>query len=191
MLVRGGPSTIQTGGWQGYRPWIPAPRGCKEAWLPMALRHRRDTPLRALWPGRSPSSQRLWQQGQSAARGPDGPHGRRSHQIPAVQLRNGAERVQGAHGADPSYRVTAEATIPSRPADHGRDARFVRVSYEATVQDQRQGVPRRASRAAVSACGVKLNSGDEERSSTADARPLLRRARGLPRCWTSATISRE
>ena len=65
---------------------------------------------------------------------------------------------------DPSYRVTAEASdslaaVRTTGATHDLFA----FSYEATVQDQRQGSPKaRVVGCVVSACGVKLNQGDEE-----------------------------
>ena len=65
---------------------------------------------------------------------------------------------------DPSYRVTAEASdqlAAARTTDATHD--LFAFSYEATVQDQRQGSPReRVAGCVVSACGVKLNQGDEE-----------------------------
>ena len=65
---------------------------------------------------------------------------------------------------DPSYRVTAEASASlaaARTTDATHD--LFEFAYEATVQDQRQGSPReRVAGCVVSACGVKLNQGDEE-----------------------------
>ena len=65
---------------------------------------------------------------------------------------------------DPSYRVTAEASASlaaARTTDATHD--LFAFSYEATVQDQRQGSPKaRVAGCVVSACGVKLNQGDEE-----------------------------
>ena len=65
---------------------------------------------------------------------------------------------------DPSYVVTAEASdslAAARTTDATHDV--FAFSYEATVQDQRQGSPKaRVAGCVVSACGVKLNQGDEE-----------------------------
>ena len=65
---------------------------------------------------------------------------------------------------DPSYVVTAEASdslAVTRTSDATHDV--FAFSYEATVQDQRQGSPKaRVAGCVVSACGVKLNQGDEE-----------------------------
>ena len=65
---------------------------------------------------------------------------------------------------DPSYRVTAEASdslAVTRTSDATHDV--FAFSYEATVQDERQGSPKeRVAGCVVSACGVKLNQGDEE-----------------------------
>ena len=65
---------------------------------------------------------------------------------------------------DPSYVVTAEASASlavTRTSDVTHDV--FAFSYDATVQDERQGSPKvRVAGCVVSACGVKLNQGDEE-----------------------------